>query len=449
LPDSDVRRESAPALRERLHVRLLPRLLRRVLLGALVVLLVWLVLQAARAEARTRIDPTSGQSACDPREDGALGDGIQTETVALQATLNRCAGGTVRLSPGRYRSGPLFVAAGTTLDLGSRAELIGVDDPAAYARPDGSLNALVNVSDASDVTIEGEGVIDGSGAVWWDLVRSARQAGEAEPPRPRLVAFDRCSHVRVHGVTLENSPSFHLVIRRCSDVAITNLSVTAPADSPNTDGIDVISSQDVQISDCTVDNGDDDIALKAPQEDQPHGGVADVRIERCRFLHGHGVSIGSETQGGVGGVVVADSSFTGTENGVRIKTNRDAGGPIWGLRYEHLIMQDVQTPIALASYYPRIPPDEVALPESATTPSLADVQICDLTATGGEQAGYIVGLQEAPYTNVRLTRVTVEAQSGLVVRDATVSVSDTNITTNGGPAYILQNGGVVMDSQSS
>jgi polygalacturonase len=449
LPDSDVRRESAPALREPLHARLLPRLLRRVLLGVLVVSLTCLVLQAARAEGRTLIVPTSGQPACDPREDGAVGDGFQTETAALQATLNRCAGGRVHLSPGQYRSGPLFIAAGTTLDIGSGAELVGVGDPVAYARPDGSDNALVNVSDASDVTLEGGGVIDGSGAGWWDLVRSARQAGEPETLRPRLVAFDRCSHVRVDGVTLENSPSFHLVVRRCSDVAITNLSVTAPADSPNTDGIDVISSQDVQITGCTVDSGDDDIALKAPQEDQRYGGVADVRIERCSFLHGHGVSIGSETQGGVGGVVVADSSFAGTENGIRIKTNREVGGPIWRVRYEHLIMQDVQSPIALASYYPRIPPEEDELPESATTPTLSDVQICDLTATGAAQAGYIVGLREAPYTNIRLNRVTVEAQTGLVVRDATVSVSDTNITTSSGPPYIVQNGGVVIDSQSS
>src|SRR5436309_85374 len=83
----------------------------------------------------------------------------------------------------------------------------------------------------------GGGVIDGAGAGWWERFRAAQRAGKTPEDRPRLIAFNRCQHARIENLTLQNSPSFHLVLRSCTDVDVQHLSIKAPEDSPNTDGI--------------------------------------------------------------------------------------------------------------------------------------------------------------------------------------------------------------------
>ncbi len=385
--------------------------------------------------------------ACDPRASGAAGDGVQDDTTALQAALDTCAGRRVRLAPGTYRTRPLFMSSGTTLEVSAGALLIGSDDPAAYERDDGGLNALLNASNATDISIEGGGVIDGSGAGWWERVRAARAAGAPDPPRPRLIAFDGCDNVRVASVTLQNSPSFHLVFSFCSGIQVERVTIVAPADSPNTDGIDIISTRSVRIRHCSIDNGDDNIAIKSEkaQPDRPDSASANIAIERCAFLHGHGVSIGSETYGGVHRVRVSHCRFSGTENGVRIKTDRTIGGPISAITYERLQMTDVQTPIAFASYYPKVPAHDTAQAITSTTPSVSGILVRRLTATGATQAGSIIGLPEAPYTDIQLAGVRIAAETGLRVRDASVAVADTAIAVGSGPAYVLEEGGVVSD----
>ena len=398
----------------------------------------------ARAQQPSAVD-RSGLN-CDPRDDGAAGDGNSIDTAALQAALDGCAGGQVLVSAGTYLTGPLFLSSGTTLELAAGAMLLGVDDPAAYRRPSGGLFALLNATDADNLTLMGLGTIDGNGLDWWEAAREPSGAVQPADQRPRLIELDRCQHIRISGLTLQDSPSFHLVLRSCSDVDVAGITVLAPPDAPNTDGVDLLSSRDVRIAGSTIDNGDDDVAIKSGSDDPAHPGAAsaDIMVTGCTFLHGHGVSIGSETIGGVSGVTVADSSFQGTRNGVRIKTNRDAGGPITNILYENLTMSGVEDPIAFASYYPTIPPtNDAARPISAQTPSVSDLQIVGLTAEGAAHAGYIVGLPEVPYASIALANVSIGAGTGLVVRNASVSASNTTVQSSSGPAYVLQDGGMV------
>ena len=92
---------------------------------------------------------------------------------------------------------------------------------------------------STNVTISGQGIIDGAGARWWPPVREAKRAGLPDPVRrPRLVVLTDCRNVRVQDVTLRNSPMFHLVAANCENVLISNVTILMPRPiPPNTDAM--------------------------------------------------------------------------------------------------------------------------------------------------------------------------------------------------------------------
>src|SRR5207253_1779724 len=136
------------------------------------------------------------------------------------------------------------------------------------------------------------------GAAWWNAFRANPQMTH----RPYLIKFTDCERVKIHDVTLCNSPIFHLVPQNCTDVKIENIKIKSPADAPNTDGIDP-SGWNFLISGCTIDTGDDNIAIK-PNVSHRTPGDKNYFIQDCTFIHGHGMSIGGGTAGGVENIVV-------------------------------------------------------------------------------------------------------------------------------------------------
>ena len=246
---------------------------------------------------------------CDVRKHGAKGDGITKDTLAIQATIDECAhagGGTVRLSGGTFLSAPIVLRSHITLELAVGSVLLGSPEHDDYPektefRSPGR-QSLVSATDAEDVAVTGSGVIDGNGESWWIEARRYKDAGilGSEHTRPRLVVFDHCHHVRVEGVTIQNSPMWQLVPYNSDDVVIRNIRVLAPERSPNTDGIDPFSSSNVVIDHVFADVGDDNIAIKSGAINSPGGDLPskNIRITNVDFLHGHGLSIGSEIAGG-------------------------------------------------------------------------------------------------------------------------------------------------------
>lgn len=386
---------------------------------------------------------------CTVQSFGALGV-PHDDTAAIQAAIQTCSqkgGGVVWLGAGTYLSGPLFLHTGITLELDRGATLLGTSDPSAYRRPNGTLWALINAEGAHNIALVGAGTIDGQGQSWWAKVRAARQTGTAEPKRPRLIQLSHVQQVRVEGLTLSNSPSFHLVTAFAEDVEIRNITIRAPADSPNTDGIDPMSAHNVRISHCTIDTGDDNIAIKSGAIDPTHpaAGSSGITITDCTFLHGHGVSIGSETQGGVRDITVQNCSFEGTQNGLRIKTFRGRGGEVQAVTFRNLYMQGVGTVLFFAAYYPRIPPTDTAQPISSTTPNLHNIYLSGLTIQNAGRLGFIVGLPERPIREVWLEGLQASANSGLIVRDARVRVKNSRLEVAKGEAFQIEAGGEVLN----
>ncbi len=404
------------------------------------------------------------------RELGAKGDGKTLDTDAIQKAFDECAkagGGTVVLGEGVYLSKPIFFKSShTTLKLEEGATLQATDAPEDFAvarasRPSvseapksaemngrdaratsGAVTAFVNASGLTNIAILGEGKIDGAGARWWAPVKAAKKSGTPETQRrPRMIILSDCKGVRVEGVTLQNSPSFHLVPTGCEDVVIDGVTIRAPSDSPNTDAIDPSACKNVSITRCTLDVGDDNVAIKAGRAVPGRAAACEnIAVSDCTLLHGHGLSIGSETASGVKNFTVERCTFNGTTSGIRIKTGRERGGLVEDITYRDLTMTNVDWPISITCYYPKVPATDAAQPVTSTTPVFRKIKIINVTASSPRTAGQIVGLPESLISDVSLENVQITAPTGLTIRNARdVDFKNVKIEVTKGEPLILEN----------
>jgi polygalacturonase len=350
---------------------------------------------------------------------GAVGDGKTLDTAALQKTIDAAAaagGGTVLVPPGKFLTGPFKLASSINLHLVKNAAILISDDLANYPVVKERYQDSIAASGAHDLEISGEGTIDGQGNAWWNAFR----ANKSMTHRPYMIKLSNCTRVRVQGVTLCNSPMFHLVPQNCTDVTIQNITIKSPLDAPNTDGIDP-SGWNFLITGCLIDAGDDNIAVKPGSGRTP--GNKNYRITNCKFLHGHGMSIGSGSEGGIEDLTVSNCLFDQTDSGIRIKTSRGRGGLLQNLIYENLMMSEVKNPIYIIDWYPernapRDPATEQPEPVTDKTPLNRHITIRNVTATNCPTAGTIRGLPEAPITDVTLSQVTISAKTGMKIYHA-------------------------------
>ena len=274
---------------------------------------------------------------CEARAYGAKADGATKDTKAIQAAIDDCFkakhGGTVLLSGGTFLSGPIVLKNNITLDVAAGATLLGSPDhddypPLEVFRAPGR-QSLISADHARNIAIIGGGVIDGNGESWWVEARSTPGAGIVGKVvfRPRLIVFNYCRHIRIEGVTVQNSPSWQIVPYYSDHIAIRNIKVLAPARSPNTDAIDPFSSSNIVIEHVYSDTGDDNIAIKSGEINSPgpDSPSRNIKIADCDFEHGHGLSIGSEIAGGARNIHARRIRFKGTDQGIRIKPARDRG----------------------------------------------------------------------------------------------------------------------------
>jgi polygalacturonase len=299
----------------------------------------------------------------------------------------------------------------------------------------------VQADHVSNVTITGPGTVDGQGAPWWAIIKAEKAAGQELSPRPALIDLETVSTGHITGITLKNAPNGHITVKASANVTVDGITINSPADSPNTDGLDVWSSSNVSITNSTIAGGDDNLAINSSAANGP---AHDISLSGCTIGTGHGLSIGSYTAGGVYNVSIHDNTLNGTSNGIRIKTARDRGGEVHALSYANMTMSAVSTPISILAYYPSVPADgDPAQAVTANTPNYHDITISNVTATGASSAAAIVGVPELPITALHLNAVNITASTGAVVRNATVTTSSTTIRPSSGSAWILQSNGRV------
>ena len=372
--------------------------------------------------------PTIPNATFDITVYGAVGDGTTDNTVAIQAAISAASGaggGIVVVPPASkpYQCGPITLASNLNLQIKSGAMLQCI----AYSRYPLTGSAYVNfisAVNAHDIEISGTGTIDGQGADWW----TAFNADDAMPHRPYLIKLSPCTTVYVHDVTLSNSPMFHLAVKALN-VTIDGITITAPASAPNTDGIDPSGSNYV-IENCTISTGDDNIAIKPG-----NAMCGNFTITNCTFGTGHGVSVGGQTNYGLDSLTVSHCSFSGTENGIRLKANRTNGGLVQNLLYSDITMDKVKNPVLFTSYYEQVfSAGDSAQPVTSTTPVWKNIAIRNLVSTNSTNAAVTLqGLPEMPVQNLTFARAVFTGSKNFTI-DHAHGINFFNTTFNGASA---------------
>jgi polygalacturonase len=394
---------------------------------------------------------------CNPRDHGAKADGTTKDTAAIQACIDAVAlkgtkkladkdYGQVILSGGTFLSGPISLKRGVNLRIEKDATLLASPDRGdfphwRFAGKD-TVQPFVSAVNTEYVLITGEGTIDGNGKIWWDYVRGVRDSGVlgTDHPRPMGVLFDHSKHLRMEGVTVQNSGFWQIVPYYADDVVFRGIRITAPR-SPNTDAIDPFSSSNVVIDHVFSSVGDDNVAIKsgAINSPGPDAPSRNITITDCTFENGHGLSIGSEIAGGVQNVHAERIHFKGTDQGIRIKSARDRGNDVSNISFKDITMEDVKTAILITEYYPHpAPHGEVASePVTRLTPKFHNFSIENVTAKNSGSAGYIVGLPESPVLDLTMNNVHLEGKTGLSIAYATVTLNDVTVKPETGEAITI------------
>ncbi|XP_062150090.1 polygalacturonase-like [Alnus glutinosa] len=195
----------------------------------------------------------------------------------------------------------------------------------------------------NDVTVYG-GTLDAKGAGFW----ACRKSGKTCPVGARSITFNWANNIVISGLTSINSQLSHLVINSCNNVVVRNVKLFAPDQSPNTDGIHVQTSTVVTIEGSTLQTGDDCISIGP--------GTKNLLINNIKCGPGHGVSIGSlgkeVNEAGVQDVTVRNAVFSGSDNGVRIKSwARPSNGFVRNILFENIVMNNVENPIIIDQNY--------------------------------------------------------------------------------------------------
>jgi polygalacturonase len=396
----------------------------------------WIACASAWAQANLPADftvdkPTIPDRSFKITDYGAIADGKTLNSAAIQKTIDAAAaagGGTVVIPAGRFFTAAFTLASNLNLHLDEGADLVMSDKPSDYKIVRGAFENCISAADCHDLEITGTGTIDGQGEYFWRNFTAPKDAEGMEERtgmtrRGHLVNLSHCTRVLVQEVLLENSPSFQLVPSQCQDVTIDRVRIKAPPSpqSHNTDGIDP-SGFNFLITHCNIDTGDDNIAVKAGgQLDPSRDSCENFLITDCTFGHGHGMSVGSESYGGLRNMVVRNCTFNDTDAGIRLKSPRGRGGVLEDVTYENLTMTNVKNAILITSYYPKIPkqPDKDPMrPAGARTPVWRHILIRNVVATGCQNAGEIVGLPEMPAQDIVFDHVQISATAPIQIFNA-------------------------------
>jgi polygalacturonase len=408
----------------------------RVLVSFLIPLVAGGFLFSVQADPPLPVIPTNVYSILDY---GAYGDGASNNTAAISNTIAAAAttGGTVLIPSNSlvstYLAGPFNLTNNINLQIaaGATLKMLPITTFANYV-PAGT-NYFINAKNLHDIQISGDGTIDGQGTNWWLLVGTTN-----EIPRPAMLNINGSSRVLIENVTLQNPPGSHLTLKgTCVSVTVQSIIVNTPGDSPNTDAID-LASTNVIIRSCSISCGDDNIAIGSSA-----GVSADILVTNCTFGNGHGVSIGSYTSSGVSDLIVSNCTFTGTSTGIRLKSQRGRGGLVQNLRYYDITMTGVEWPIIMYSYYqygvgtltgvtPYMASTNTGQVVTNTTPIWRDVIVSNVTATGTINTRPVIliwGLPEMLISNVTFCNVNLAGNKSANIYNArAIRFIDSQIT---------------------
>ncbi|MGJ8656600.1 MAG: glycoside hydrolase family 28 protein [Akkermansiaceae bacterium] len=277
---------------------------------------------------------------------GAVGDGATLNTRAIQKAIDQCSeagGGKVWVPAGRFVIGTVQLKSNVTLSLDHGAELLGSqemkDYPVDKLRParEGQSQCLLYAEDATNIRLEGLGVIDGRGSP----EHFPRRAGpRGRDNRPRLIRFENCDNLVFSGLTYKNPAFWGIHLVDCRVVHFTAVKVRMRNNNYNNDGLDIDGCEDVLIEDCDIIAGDDGICLKSSR--QP---CRNIVVRNCKVSSNTAaLKLGTSSYGGFIDINVSNCYFYDCPMGA-IKLQSVDGGRLENVTISRIVMEEVGAPI--------------------------------------------------------------------------------------------------------
>jgi polygalacturonase len=191
---------------------------------------------------------------------GAVADGKTLNTKAIQAALDAAAvrGGEVIIPAGSFLTGTVFLRSHTTLNLLHGAQILGSPRLTDYIpvrwghHMDRTPWHLIMADNVEDITIKGQGEINGNGPHFWEPTRPSDWhfwTCKWDRPSP-MVEITNCRDVRIENITLRNPAGWTLHLHDTTRAWIRGVRIDVDLFGPNSDGIDLTGARDVMISDC-------------------------------------------------------------------------------------------------------------------------------------------------------------------------------------------------------
>ncbi len=289
-------------------------------------------------------------------------------TDKIQEILNNNTGNTIIFDEGKYLVSSLFIKSDTKIVF-ENAYLIATTDETKYPVLDTRVAGIempwyvgvLNVIDQSNVEISGTGTIDGSGPYWWNKYwgndmhggmrakydkLGLRFACDYDCRRIRNLVVSNSSNIKISDISSIDSGFWNVHILYSHDVVIDNIKIKSDDTmSPATDGINIDSSYDVEVKNCTLACNDDSICIKSGRDAdgiKVNKPSHDVNIHDCKILSGFGITIGSELSGGVYNIHISNIKYEGTDCGFRIKSTKTRKGYIKHITISNLEMINVK-----------------------------------------------------------------------------------------------------------
>lgn len=335
---------------------------------------------------------------------GGVGDGVTLNTEAFAKAMKHLSdkgGGHLDVPAGIWLTGPIEILSNCDLHVTPNAVIIFDPDRDLYPIIQTVFEGLdtrrcespVHAEGARNISITGGGVLDGSGEAWRMVKKSKLTDGEwrklvasggivsrdgriwypdegfekatmfsnMNVPsvdlteeqwneiksflRPNMVSLRNCENVLLEDCSFQNSPCWNVHPLMCKNLIVNRVNIRNPYYSQNGDAIDVDSCENVLITNSTFDAGDDGICIKSGKDADGRRRARPCKnliVDNCTVFHGHGgFTVGSEMSGGVENIKVSNCRFLGTDVGLRFKSKRGRGGVVKNIYINDIYMKDI------------------------------------------------------------------------------------------------------------
>ncbi|KAL1290907.1 hypothetical protein HN51_059451 [Arachis hypogaea] len=356
---------------------------------------------------------------------GGVGDGKTSNTEAFRRAIRYMqrfqhrGGSQLNIPNGTWLTAPFNLTSDFTLFLNQGALLLASQDVKEWPiieplpsygrgreRLGGRHISLIHANGLKNVIITGDnGTVDGQGKMWWELWWNRT----LEHTRGHLLELINSDNVLISNLTFRNSPFWTIHPVYCRNVVIKGMTILAPLNAPNTDGIDPDSSTNVCIEDNYIESGDDLVAIKSGWDQygitmaHPSTNIIVRRVSGTTPTCS-GVGIGSEMSGGISNITIEGLHVWDSAAGVRMKSDKGRGGYISNVSISNIKMERVKIPIRF-SRGSNDHPDDGWDPNAV--PRFKDISISNIVSVNSTKAPVLEGIEGSSFEGLCFKNITL------------------------------------------